>query len=81
MADRRLLSLAVGPHPFCPLGPLPFKVAFALTLKTLFVLTFALCLLTLPFSGVLCALTSVVRLLAVVFTLSFVLGVAVGTER
>lgn len=73
--------LAVGPHLFCPLGQLRFSVAFALTSIALFVFTFALCLLTLPFGGVLCALTSVVRLLAVVFPLPFVLEVAVGTER
>jgi uncharacterized protein YpmS len=51
------------------------------TLIALSVLTFALCRLTLPFSGVLCAITTVVCLLAFVVPLSFVLGVAVGTER
>jgi MFS family permease len=82
-ARRRRIAalLAVGPNPFWPLGPLPFDGAFALTLIALSVLTFALCLLTLPFSGVLCALTIVVCSLALVFPLSFVLRVAVGTDR
>ncbi len=73
---QRPSCLAVGPSLFCPLQRdiAPARIA-------LFVLTPTLCLLTLPFSGVLCMLTGAVCLLALVFPPAFVLEVAVGTER
>jgi uncharacterized membrane protein len=56
-------------------------VAFVLTRIALFVLTFALRLLTPPLSGVFCVLTFALCLLALVFPPSLVLKVAVGTAR
>jgi hypothetical protein len=54
---------------------------FALTPIALFVITFALCLLTLPICGVHCALPIVVCSLALELSPSLVLRVAFGTER
>jgi hypothetical protein len=78
---KRSPSLAVGLYLFCPLRPLPRNVAFALTRIALSVITFALCLLTLPFSEVPCELTFARCVLTLVSPPSFVLEVAVGTAR
>jgi hypothetical protein len=86
--SNRQAELAVRLHLFCPLRPLSRDLAFALTRIALVVLTFALCLVVLPLSGVLYALTTAlttaltlaVYALSLMNSPSFVLEVPVGTD-
>jgi hypothetical protein len=79
-----MTMLGAGLDLFLAVGALPRSVAFALTCIALVVLAFARCVTlcrTLPLSRLLCALTSVICLLALMRPFRLVLEVAVGTER